>query len=142
MRKYSKFNISFTLGFKFTKSLQRNLAHLWLSNCTKKFASIFLKFSVLILLNFLWQNCSIFLHQVGLSIMKPPWSTLLIEFQYGAKSMMGATMVWEILNLRNKTNNVPSLIDRFELRVATHYQWRSIIFIFSYVFIYLCQYQI
>ncbi len=78
-KNYSKFNIFFTLGFKITKSLPRNPTNLWLSNCTKKFASISLKFSVLILLNFLWQNCSIFLHQVGLSIMKPPWSTLLIE---------------------------------------------------------------
>jgi hypothetical protein len=36
--------------------------------------------------------------------MKPPWSTLLTSSN-GAKSMMGATIVWEILNLRNKTQN-------------------------------------
>jgi hypothetical protein len=104
-RNDSKFNISTTLGLKLKKSCPRIPTHQVHSNNTKSLPN-FPKILVLILLNFLWQNCSIFDNSctVIFKTMKPKWY----------QDDNGGIVVWEIRIWETKNIYILlSLIDRF-----------------------------
>jgi hypothetical protein len=69
----------------------------------------------LILLNFLWKNCSIFNYPctIGLNTTKAPRGTLPIKgFPIVPRAQQGVHGLGD-LNMTNKTNKLSSIMDRF-----------------------------
>jgi hypothetical protein len=106
-KKYSKFSISPHLKSKYYEITSKKSHSPRVFQYYRELASISLAFLVLILLNFLWQNCSIFNNSsiICLNIMKQPQCTL--GFPKVPRAWWG-TMIWEISTWQIKlTNNLP-----------------------------------
>ncbi len=112
---YSKFNISPTLGLKSKESPSKNpfiKGFLIISRVDFKFPKIFF---VSILLNFLWQNCSIFNHPctIGLNIMKLPWYTSTHwRLSNDTKNNMVGTKNWKFSMWQIKQNKQTTFLSK------------------------------